>query len=42
MYSNWKLIYYIQNISFEMALKLKGTVQRDLFGWKWYNLIDPP
>ncbi len=19
----------------------KGTVQRDLFGWKWYHLIDP-
>ncbi len=22
-------------------LGLKGTVQRDLFGWKWYHLIDP-
>jgi hypothetical protein len=19
----------------------KGTVQRDLIGWKWYHLIDP-
>jgi hypothetical protein len=30
-----------QKVKKNQFFLLKGTVQRDLFGWKWYHLIDP-